>query len=480
MQDRLFEECTFPRALPWQQFQRPLVLAPHPDDEVFGCGGLLALWAGVGVRAQVIVLTSGQAQGVGVQRQAESRTAAALLGHEISFWDLHDRGVRCSQALMQRLSQSIQTHAADLVLAPALHEPHPDHQATALAMLWSLALLPSPVDLCFYESGTALVHCTHLVDISSVEQRKHQAMQAFASQEDAQPYASRIAALNHFRALTLGPQAHAAEGFHWVNLAGSGWAAMLPALDPLFLHARDQAVIPTDLPLVSVLVPSLGSARLEQAVASVRAQSYPRIELRVAACIPEATSPVWWDALAPLIPAQWLDCDTPRTPAQASDAALRTANGSLCLWLDEQNSLAPGHIESLVHALRNTPGARAAHTPTIPGGVPPWQSVPPLPTHAMLFERSLFSAAAIDLHAALSVQDVWESVHSYARFATVMGSAITFAGASVPSNPSPPDAQIAQELVQIRAELHAIQASRAWRLVQRLRRFKTMFTKVPS
>ena len=478
MQDRLFEERTFPRAFPWQQFQRPLVLAPHPDDEVFGCGGLLALWAGKGVRAQVIVLTSGQAQGIGTQRQLESRAAASLLGHEVSFWDLPDREVRCSQALMQRLSSTVQATAADLVLVPALHEPHPDHQAASLAMLWSLSLLPCPVDLCFYESGTTLAHCTHLVDISAVEERKLQAMQAFASQEEAQPYASRITALNHFRALTLGPGVHAAEGFHWINLAGSGWAAMLPALDPLFLHARGQAVTPTDLPLVSVLVPSIGSFRLEQAIASVRAQTYPRIELRVAACAPETAPPAWWEALATVLPTQWLRCDAPRTSVQAIQTALLAATGSLCLCLDEQDRIAPGHIEALVDTLRNTPGARAAHSPTAPVSVPPWKSTPPLPMHAVLFERSLYEGADIAPHTLLTVQDFWQRISTHARFASASTSA--FAAALEPPAPEQAAASIVQELTEARAQLHAIQTSRAWRLIQRLRYFKNRLKKVLS
>ena len=56
IQDRVFEAQTFPQAFPLEQFHRPVLLAPHPDDEVFGCAGLLALWAQRGVQAQVVVL----------------------------------------------------------------------------------------------------------------------------------------------------------------------------------------------------------------------------------------------------------------------------------------------------------------------------------------------------------------------------------------------------------------------------------------
>lgn len=480
MQDRLFEESTFPRALPWQKFQRPLVFAPHPDDEVFGCGGLLALWASVGVRAKVIVLTSGQAQGIGSQRQSESRAAASVLGHEVAFWDLPDRGVRCSQVFMHRLSSTIQAADADLVLVPALHEPHPDHQATSLAVLWSLSLLPSPVDLCFYESGTALVHCTHLVDISAVEDRKLRAMQAFASQEQSQPYASRITALNHFRALTLGPTVHSAEGFHWVNLAGSDWACMLPALDPLFLHARGQAVIPSDLPLVSVLLPTHGSQHLEQAVASVRAQTYPRIELLVTACTPETSMPVWWNTLAALLPTRWLESDTPRTPTQAVHTALANATGSLCLCLDEREFLAPDHIDSLVHALLDTPGAQAAYSTTEAGN----GSTLPSPMHVVLFARSLHEALNVTPSTPGFEQDFWLRISMCTRADFAETSVSTLSRSKTPptalqataSDPHPDT----NELAQIRAQLHAIETSRAWRLIQRLRHLKNRLTRALS
>jgi len=116
---------------------------------------------------------------------------------------------------MQRLRDAVQAHAPDVVLCPDPHEPHPDHQATALALLWVMAEHPHPVDVCFYESGGTLAHCSHLVDITAVVACKNEALRAFASQENAQPYCSRIMARDHFRALPLGPQAQAAEGFQY-------------------------------------------------------------------------------------------------------------------------------------------------------------------------------------------------------------------------------------------------------------------------
>jgi LmbE family N-acetylglucosaminyl deacetylase len=37
-----------------------LIVAPHPDDETFGCGGLIKLKRASGVRVRVVILTNGE------------------------------------------------------------------------------------------------------------------------------------------------------------------------------------------------------------------------------------------------------------------------------------------------------------------------------------------------------------------------------------------------------------------------------------
>src|SRR5947208_7699287 len=72
--------------------ERLLVLAPHPDDEVIGCGGLLALHLAEGRKVHVVVATDGAQAGDAVQRRSESRAAVALLGDAtIEFLGYPDR-----------------------------------------------------------------------------------------------------------------------------------------------------------------------------------------------------------------------------------------------------------------------------------------------------------------------------------------------------------------------------------------------------
>src|SRR5262245_9545618 len=80
---------------------RILVLAAHPDDEVLGAGGVLALNAGRAEAIRVWIATDGTRQegaegdeDYGRRRREESRKAAAVLGLDPPlFGSLPDRGL---------------------------------------------------------------------------------------------------------------------------------------------------------------------------------------------------------------------------------------------------------------------------------------------------------------------------------------------------------------------------------------------------
>ena len=82
--------------------ERLLVLAPHPDDEVIGCGGLIAKHLREGRAVRVVVATDGAEadQSVGdrdayrARRESESRRALAILGDaDIHFLRFPDRAL---------------------------------------------------------------------------------------------------------------------------------------------------------------------------------------------------------------------------------------------------------------------------------------------------------------------------------------------------------------------------------------------------
>jgi LmbE family N-acetylglucosaminyl deacetylase len=200
-----------------------LVFAPHPDDEVFGCGGALAQHVAAGDGVQVIVATDG---GAGnntrpadyvAQRQTESQAAAAILGYAPpQFWGLADRGLQCNEALILRLLAAISQAGADLIYAPSFLEVHPDHWALSLATVEAVRRCGADIRLAFYEVAVPL-HPNVLVDISAWVMHKRRAMACFHSQLQRQPYDLQIEALNRFRTYTLGQDVQAAEAFLLVS-----------------------------------------------------------------------------------------------------------------------------------------------------------------------------------------------------------------------------------------------------------------------
>jgi LmbE family N-acetylglucosaminyl deacetylase len=110
-----------------------VVVAAHPDDEVLGAGGLIALLADRGVRLRLVAVTDGEAshpghppEEVADRRIAESAAALKHLGEcETVRLGLPDSGVR-EEELLRLLPAFIE--GFDTCLAPWEKDVHPDHE----------------------------------------------------------------------------------------------------------------------------------------------------------------------------------------------------------------------------------------------------------------------------------------------------------------------------------------------------------------
>jgi LmbE family N-acetylglucosaminyl deacetylase len=144
-----------------------LVLAPHPDDESLGCGGLIAACCAAGRPPLVVVLTDGTASHPGsaafpparlaALRRVETRSAVAALGlprGRLRFMGLPDgRAPREGPAMASAaaaLARIAGEHRVGTILTSWEHDPHPDHVAAhaiarRAAMLSGARLLSYPV-----------------------------------------------------------------------------------------------------------------------------------------------------------------------------------------------------------------------------------------------------------------------------------------------------------------------------------------------
>lgn len=201
---------------------RVLVVAPHPDDEVFGCGGCMRLHTKAGVPVEVVVLTDGGGAGDPQVRAEESRAGCAALGvPPPQWWGYPDRGLWRDPGLINelalRIGAAINSPGNVLVYGPSPWEVHPDHRAAARVLAQAVHHARRAgirVVWAAYEVGAPLwPH--RLVNIDAVWTDKQSAMRCYPSQLAFQPYDRHIEALNRYRSYTVSGQCQHAEAL-WV------------------------------------------------------------------------------------------------------------------------------------------------------------------------------------------------------------------------------------------------------------------------
>ena len=125
-----------------------VVVAPHPDDESLGCGGLIAEACDLGVPTHVVVVSDGAGSHPGSRRyppprlqalrEEETRAAVAELGlppEAVTFIGLPDRFVPSTgpeaEAAGAVIAAAAARVSAGIVCVTWRHDPHCDHLAAA-------------------------------------------------------------------------------------------------------------------------------------------------------------------------------------------------------------------------------------------------------------------------------------------------------------------------------------------------------------
>ena len=144
------EQTLLVHALVERLESRPLlVLAPHPDDESLGCGGLIAACSAASAPVYVHYLTDGRhshpgsadwpPERIATAREEEAVRAAGALGvpeHALRFTRETDGALLFDSEAAGRVFEAVAQHARDLgepiIAAPWRGDPHPDHVAAAL------------------------------------------------------------------------------------------------------------------------------------------------------------------------------------------------------------------------------------------------------------------------------------------------------------------------------------------------------------
>jgi LmbE family N-acetylglucosaminyl deacetylase len=215
------------------RISRALVVAPHADDEVLGCGGTIARLADAGTEVHVAVVTKGKAPRFAAdlveQIRAETVEAHRVLGVARAYF-LDFPAAELDTISHTDLNQKLGTLVADVrpetLLIPFNGDVHLDHQLVFASSL--VAARPNradyPTQIWAYETlSETNWHAPYLtpgflpnvyVDIAATLERKLAAMRCFASQVRPFPSERSLEALEALARLR-GASVHrqAAEAF---------------------------------------------------------------------------------------------------------------------------------------------------------------------------------------------------------------------------------------------------------------------------
>jgi len=230
-----------PRLIDVPEGMRVLVLAPHMDDEILGCGGTLRKHVRAGAGVTAVYMTDGRRGDPELNaarlpeairrererhlvetRKEESRRAARVIGIErLVFLDQPDGALAVTPGVVTALADVLGTVRPDLVYLPFLTERHRDHWETGSVFLEAARRCAGRLEglrCCGYEVWSPLL-ANILVDIGTVLEEKQLAIQQFRSQLRHLDYLSCILGLAAYRSIEhLGGRGHA-EAFFMTSLA---------------------------------------------------------------------------------------------------------------------------------------------------------------------------------------------------------------------------------------------------------------------
>ncbi|MEP7351267.1 MAG: PIG-L deacetylase family protein [Sphingorhabdus sp.] len=122
--------------------KKVLVVAPHPDDEILGCGGTMARLVAEGADVHVVIMTSGQppeySEAYTRNIRAELATAHQMLGlGNVHFLDLPAAGLDKLPAAQvnKAFGDLAEKLLPDTMFLPFVGDIHLDHQVSFLAAM---------------------------------------------------------------------------------------------------------------------------------------------------------------------------------------------------------------------------------------------------------------------------------------------------------------------------------------------------------
>ncbi|WP_062650036.1 PIG-L deacetylase family protein [Streptomyces maremycinicus] len=217
---------------------RVLVIAPHPDDEVIGCGGSIAKLAQSGAEVTVVIVIRrerGSRDHAVTDEEFATETADAcrVLGVK-RYITLEEpsRDFAVDRRLHLAVVRLLREVRPDRVYVPHRDDGDAEHQAVhrlALEALWMAQSdffeeagppAPPPSLVLGYEIWAPLAQAQYTEDVTAQIDLKVEAMQCYRSQLRHAAWDEAVRGLASYRAVTSTGRGHS-EAFEVIRVSGS-------------------------------------------------------------------------------------------------------------------------------------------------------------------------------------------------------------------------------------------------------------------
>lgn len=354
--------------------RRVLVIAPHFDDDVLGCGGLIAQLTRAGSEVTAFFLTDGSGgdeeiadrKSYAERRHTEAVRGLEILGvSDIEFLDLPDGALASHiDEATEGIRRILTARSPDLLLAVSPLEISADHRAAFAALHSALSPLRGGTELDTAVEGldVLLYEANHpafpdvLVDVSGEIELVRRAIEAHDSQLELHNYREMTLGMRSLRTASLSPEVVAAEGYRRLTVKDfvtSSRAAMIHRLGGVpELHDI------TDGPVISVVVRTKDRPHLlAEALASLARGTYRRVEVVV---VNDGGAP-------PAVPEDYpfeiklINLPDNLGRAAAANAGVEAAAAEWIAFLDDDDLAEPEHLATLA-GLSGAAGAKIVYT----------------------------------------------------------------------------------------------------------------------
>jgi len=183
-----FRHWISPRSPDLDTIKRYMIIAPHQDDEVIGCGGLMLKLKKNGAESMVVFTTNGEQNNLGVSlresvllRKKEAEKALNRIEPQIKYLGVNNSNPDIDKDTIERLAKLIDEFNPQFILHPWVLDPPVKHRISNVLLFFALKNSEFNGDIWGYQVHSQLF-CNICIPVDEELDLKMEMIRSYTSQ----------------------------------------------------------------------------------------------------------------------------------------------------------------------------------------------------------------------------------------------------------------------------------------------------------